>query len=316
MSGRDVRRIAARASTNAHRDKQQQVTRLVLGALEHGVEQIYLGNEPFRINEGAVENLAERNRIRILDYPLTHTATDTIVMMGEMWDRGCRCFIILGGDGTNRVAAREFPDAVILPLSTGTNNVFPSMQEASVAGAAAGIIASGKLDPERHCPRCKQLHITVDQSIHDTALIDAVLLRDDLTGNLLPYDTDKIVSLFLTRAEPASIGVSPIGGYLLPCGSADEFALHIECGEPAAARVRVPISAGLYGDVAIREYHRLPLGETRHVHGPGILAFDGDRSIRLASSGTAAIRIDRDGPRIMDPRTIMDTAARAGLLRL
>ena len=57
MSGRDVRRVAARASTTTHNDKQQHVTRLVLGALEQGVEEIYLGNEPFRINERAVENL-------------------------------------------------------------------------------------------------------------------------------------------------------------------------------------------------------------------------------------------------------------------
>ncbi|MBD3646630.1 MAG: hypothetical protein HUJ31_04055, partial [Pseudomonadales bacterium] len=47
MSGRDVRRVAARASTNAHHDKQQQLTRLVLAALEQGVDEICLGNEPF-----------------------------------------------------------------------------------------------------------------------------------------------------------------------------------------------------------------------------------------------------------------------------
>ncbi|MDA9298614.1 hypothetical protein N9Q31_06705, partial [Pseudomonadales bacterium] len=60
MSGRDVRRVAARASTSSHQNKQQQVTRLVLGALANGVDKIYLANEPFRINERAIESLAER----------------------------------------------------------------------------------------------------------------------------------------------------------------------------------------------------------------------------------------------------------------
>lgn len=314
MSGRDVRRVAARANTNAHRDKQQQLTRLVLGALEQGVDEIWLGNEPFRINRGAVENLAERDRIHLLDYPLTHTADDTTRMMSEMWDRGCRCFIILGGDGTNRIAAKQFPDAIILPLSTGTNNVFPWMVEASVAGAAAGIIASGKVDPALHCPPCKQIHIRTD-GIEDTALIDAVLLRDDTIGNLLPFDPDKIASIFLTRAEPAAIGMSPAGGYLMPCSAADEYGVQLECGKPAATSVRIPISAGLYGNVGIRDYGPFALGETRYIEGPGVLAFDGDRAIRLGKTDSAAIGLERDGPRIIDARIIMTAAAEAGLLR-
>ena len=74
FSGRDVRRVAARASTSDHHEKQQQVTRLVLGALSQGVEKIYLAHEPFRINEKAVENLPERDQIEILRFTLTHSA--------------------------------------------------------------------------------------------------------------------------------------------------------------------------------------------------------------------------------------------------
>ncbi|MBD3646068.1 MAG: NAD(+)/NADH kinase [Pseudomonadales bacterium] len=277
------------------------------------MDEICLGNEPFRINTGAVENLPQREQIRILDFPLTHTARDTIQMMTLMWEHGCRHFITLGGDGTNRIAARHFPEATILPLSTGTNNVFPWMLEASVAGAAAGLIASDKLDAETHCRRCKQIHVEVNGET-DNALVDAVLLREKLLGNLLPYDTDNILEVFLTRAEPASIGVSPIGGYLSPCHESDDFGLHIECGEPAKARVRVPISAGLYGDVAIRDFTRVSPGEVRIIEGPGILAFDGDRSIRVETGDEVRIRIERDGPRIMDARAIMDAAARAGIL--
>ena len=160
MSGRDVRRVAARASISAHHDKQQQVTRLVLGALQNGAQEVYLAREPFRISERAVENIAEKTRIKMLEFKLKHNANDTVTAAERMWAAGCRTFIVLGGDGTNRIVARTCPDAVLLPLSTGTNNVFPQMVEASVAGAAAGLICSGQVPIEENCYRCKPVSYT------------------------------------------------------------------------------------------------------------------------------------------------------------
>ena len=37
----------------------------------------------------------------------------------------------------------------MMPLSTGTNNVFPVLAEATVAGSTLGLIGSGKLDAKR-----------------------------------------------------------------------------------------------------------------------------------------------------------------------
>ena len=212
FSGRDVRRVAARASTSDHHEKQQQVTRLVLGAFSQGVEKIYLAHEPFRINEKAVENLPERDQIEILRFTLTHSARDTTTMAQMMWDEGCRVFIVLGGDGTSRIVARSFPDVIMLPLSTGTNNVFPYRLEATVAGMAAGLVAAGKI-PRDYCRRCKRIQIR-KKNESDIALIDAVLLRNDFMGSLLPFKPEDLSTIVLTRAEPASIGISPIGGFL------------------------------------------------------------------------------------------------------
>ena len=117
FSGRDVRRIAAKASTSDHKEKQQQVSRLVLGALSMGVERVFLAHEPFRINEKAVENLAIRQKIEILRFKLQHSAEDTRTMCQQMWLNGCRTFIVLGGDGTSRIVASALPDSTILPVS-------------------------------------------------------------------------------------------------------------------------------------------------------------------------------------------------------
>ena len=85
-------------------------------------------------------------------------------MAQMMWDEGCRVFIVLGGDGTSRIVARSFPDAIMLPLSTGTNNVFPYRLEATVAGMAAGLVAAGKV-PKDHCRRCKRVHIRKNERV-------------------------------------------------------------------------------------------------------------------------------------------------------
>lgn len=330
MSGRDVRRVAAKASTSSHHEKQQQVTRLVLGAIAQGAEEIFLANEPFRINSRAVENLPQKDQVTMLDFPLTHSAADTETMVVKMWDAGCRVFIVLGGDGTNRIVAKTLPDSIILPLSTGTNNVFPTFVEASVAGAAAGLIASGKMHYQEFCMRCKQIHVCqpMDSPVkgsanpladkHDLALIDAVLLENDHAGSLLPFKAENISTVLLTRAEPASVGVSPIGGYLLPSHHRDDFGVFIKCKASALSgqkgkTITVPISPGLYDQVHVHHIQKTKLDEKVTMTGPGILALDGDRTISLGNQTKATLVVRRDGPWIIETPLVMNSAAELGL---
>lgn len=313
MSGRDVRRVAARASTSSHIDKQHQVARLVIAALENGVDEVLLAREPFRINERAVENLPQRDHVTLIDVPPSHSAQDSVDAVNRMWAAGCRTFVVLGGDGTNRAVAGACPDAVVLPLSTGTNNVFPYMVEPSVAGAAAGLVASERIAADDDCLRSKRIHATT-RNASEIALVDAALLRGDLLGSLLPFEPGKIATVVLARADPASIGMSPIGGYVLPCGHADDFGVMVRTGKPAAYHVRVPISAGLYGDIDIAETSTLEFGRALDLVGPGILAFDGDRTLELAAGEPCRVTLQRDGPRVIEPALVMRRAVSAGLL--
>ncbi len=311
MSGKDVRRIAARASVSTNEHKQHQVTRLVLGAITQGVTEVVLSDDPFRISRRATENLPERDAITLIRTKPSHSAEDTRRTVTEMWDRGCRTFVALGGDGTHRIVAQSKPDAILLPLSTGTNNVFPYMIEASVAGAAAGIVASGQLPHQEHCLRAKRIHLSTP-AWQSTALIDAAVIEDDVIGNLLPFEPDKLRHLFLARSEPASIGLSPIGGYLMPSFHEDDFGVALTLGEPAQHQVRVPISAGLYGDVMVQSIDRLQLDSPHQITGRGIVEFDGDREHR--ANGLIEVTLKRDGPWIIDPRQLMSAAVQARLL--
>jgi hypothetical protein len=185
MSGRDVRRVAARAATSTHLAKQNTVRRIVVSALAAGVDEIVLCREPFRISEGAVADLNAGEHVRFIEIPLTHTDADTAAIATQMREAGCRAVVALGGDGTNRVIAKTWPDVVVLPLSTGTNNVFPVMIEPSVAGLAAGLVAAGKVDTETVTSRVKVLRVSTPSG-SDCALVDVVVLAENRLGSLLP----------------------------------------------------------------------------------------------------------------------------------
>src|SRR5258708_11396090 len=55
---------------------------------------------------------------------------------------GASVIVCLGGDGTARVTASAAGEVPMLALSTGTNNTFPAVREATIAGLAAGLVAT------------------------------------------------------------------------------------------------------------------------------------------------------------------------------
>ncbi len=316
MSGKDVRRLAARASTTTPEIKRDQVARSVIGAVAAGARQVLLVQEPFRISAAAVENLELDARIDLLDVGAELSARDTARAAQAMREAEVSVLIALGGDGTQRAVAKAWPDVVLLPLSTGTNNVFPRSIEATAAGAAAGIVASGRLELDDLAPRSKCVQVEIDGEAPDLALIDAALVVDDALGNFMPFKPEQLRRVVLSRAEPASVGMSPIGGLLEPCGSEDEFGVDVVCAGQAGEGVRelqVPISPGLYRPVHVVQVQRVDLGQDVEIEGPGLLAFDGDRERMLAPGQKARLRVTRDGPRVLDVARTLARAAREGL---
>ena len=315
MSGRDVRRLAARASTTTPEIKRDQVARAAVGAVAAGAERLIVLQEPFRIATAAVEYLGLAAEIEVLSigHELSGRATERAAV--AMREAGAGALIVLGGDGTNRCVARAWPDVALMPLSTGTNNVFPLHVEATVGGAAAGLVAAGRVDRDAVAPPVKLVRVQIDGEPDDLALIDAILLEGDSTGNLMPFDPARMRELVLSRAEPASVGNSPIGGLLHPCRAEDDFGVFVECaphgggGRPLLA----PISPGLFKPVHVKASRPLPLGEPIKVERPGVLAFDGDRERVLAPGQSATLTVERNGPRVIDVDAALLAAAQAGV---
>ncbi len=315
MSGRDVRRLAARATNMTHEAKRDIVARVAAGADAMGVTDIYITQEPFRISSMALENMGLNAKVHMVKHPLHNDASDTQRSMQLFLDAGCETFVSLGGDGTNRAIARSFPDIDLVPLSTGTNNVFPVLAEPTLAGMVAGLNATGRL-PDAQTQGLKQrvkvLHVQAPSG-EDVALIDAVLLRRDHVGNLLPYDADRIEKIFLSRAEPNSIGMSPIGGFLHPVYAQDDYGLLVTT-DANAKPMLAPLSPGLFKQVHVGEVSQVAFDVAVTFAGPGVLALDGDRDIKLREHEVAQVVLRRDGPWVIDIEAAMRWAVAQGIM--
>jgi ATP-NAD kinase N-terminal domain len=316
-SGRDARRLFARAGTSTIDDKRNQVTRIVVGAAAAGCRKVLLSKDGFRITSSAVDALRLPIECEILDLETTGHGIDSQRAAIAMRDAGCSALVALGGDGTSRAISQAWPDVTLLPLSTGTNNVFPFEVEATIAGAAAGLVASGRLSREEAGARTKIVRVRLAEGRESMALIDAALLVDDHLGSLLQVDPSKLAAVLLTRAEPASVGLSPVGGLVLPCGAGDDFGVEVRTRpgpDPASTGkcLRAPISPGLYETVGIDSVERIEFETPIEWRGPGILAFDGDREIELRVGESAKLWIAREGPWVIQPERALRAATARG----
>lgn len=322
VSGKDIRRLVANAPTSTLQEKYTIVRRLVIGAAAAGADHFWFLSEPHRICARAVETL-DLPAVRYDHVPIDerYDESDTVRTVAAMRELGCAAVIVLGGDGTSRAAALGWADVPLIPLSTGTNNVFPRFVEATVAGEAAGLVAAGHVALDEVAEASKIIEVTIDGQ-RDLALIDAVLVDERFVGSRALFDPKALRVAVLSRSEPASVGVSSIGGLVLPCGAGDEGGVLLRLvpvgeGHPAPARtVRAPLAPGWYASIGIGEARRLGDGEAVEVTGPGILAFDGERQRLLKDGQRATLRVVRRGPRVIDvARTLRLAADRGSFLR-
>jgi hypothetical protein len=312
VAGRDIRRVAARGGVSSSQDKRNRVARAVVGAVTAGARRVIVMDEPFRVGSGAVADLRLDAEIEVLDVGARLDPGDTRRATEAMRSSGADVLIVVGGDGTNRTVAQQWPDATLVSLSTGTNNVFPSMAEATVAGAAAGLVATGRVARDEVAPRAKVVHVGLPDGGGDLALIDAVHLAGDFVGNRMPFDAERIRLLVLSRSEPAAMGVSAVGGLTHPCGAHVDAGVVVRCG-PGGRPVHTPIAPGSYAAVPVLSAESLPFEQPVTVGGPGVLAFDGDRERWLEENEVATFTVRRDGPSVVDIEAVMRLAADRGL---
>ena len=249
----------------------------------------------------------------MLDMVIYGREDDSTRAARAMADMGVSCIVTLGGDGTNRVVAKGSGDVPLVPISTGTNNVFPYMVEGTVAGLAAGVVASGEVDVGSVTMLTKLLQVSVDGSEPEPALVDVAVSAVPFAGARAIWDISTVHEVFLARAEPDGIGLSAIGARLEPVTAGDGYGLHVRIGEPGVT-VAAPIAPGVMEDVPVEGWSRLHPGEPVKV---GLdrctIALDGERSVRVGAGQTAEVTLTRAGPPVVDVRAALARASEAGL---
>jgi hypothetical protein len=208
----------------------------------------------------------------------------------------------------------------MLALSTGTNNAFPIMLEATVAGMAVGMIAIGAADvPET---RCKMLHVEITRASgrvdHEVALVDACVSTAMDVGSRALWTGTSLRELYCTFGEPHGIGLSSIVGRLLPTGRADPHGAAVTLTDPAAAAhtVLAPLAPGLLQPVGVTGVGELHPDRPHRVRlDRGTVAVDGEREVEFGPQDRVTVTLRHDGPRVIDvPAALRGATAQHALL--
>ena len=331
-ASKDIRRLVAQGRVVPDWEKINTLRRVLLGLQAVGIQNVVAMRDSSHLVERARDDPQLSLELRMLDMPTMYVEGDTIRAAALMHQQAVGCLVTLGGDGTNRAVVRGSAALPMIAISTGTNNVFPTMIEGTLAGLAAGLLANGKLDLGRVSIASKTLAVYVDGEYRDLALIDVALSRERFVATRAIWDMNTIYEVFLSRAEPASIGLSSIGARLQPVSATDDGGLHYcidgqidgtgKAGNAlgkveGSSTVIAPVAPGIIPEVAISSWRRIATGERvmverRH----STVALDGERAFSVAPQQQLEISVQQDGPLIVQVEAALHEAAASGLFRV
>ena len=315
-SGKDIRRLVSYATTIDNNEKVNICKRIVLAAQGLGIERVLFMPETFMIGWAVREGLESdgvlKAEVGLLDFEIEAAQEDTTRAARMFEELGVGCVVVLGGDGTSRAAAKGLDRVPLLSVSTGTNNVYPTLMEGTVAGMAAASVA---LMPEPYacCIRDKRIEVRVDGVLRDIALIDAVVSDDFFAGARAIWDAERMRLIVASRCHPATIGFSAVAGVCGQVEDTEDCGLAVELGGEGRS-VIAPIAAGVLTKVRIAGTHRLGLGEEYRFRAGArhMIALDGERELRVDPGEEVGFTVVRNGPWRVRPRAALGEAVRLG----
>ncbi len=325
LSGRDIRRLVTQASVFPTAEKANMIQRMLTAFGAVGVQRVLLGTDLGGISASvfrAIQRHRPRNpqdapwpEVEFLDgQPIRQTAQDTVNAVRRMVTAGARVIVCLGGDGTARVAASAAGNVPMLALSTGTNNVFPAVREATIAGLAAGLVATGAVPADGATTRAKLLEVRAGDRT-ETALVDVAVSTERHVGARAVWDPVTVTQLFCAFAEPDAIGLSSVLGQLAPVARGQPHGVTARLATDAPRQVLAPIAPGLVMPVGVREIEPLHPGTVHLVDArAGVIAVDGERELTFGPGEPPSVRLRADGPRCVDVPAVLAASARDGLL--
>ena len=317
-SGKDIRRLVAYASIMDNTEKTNQLRRIIMGIDATGVDRILIMPDYYGLGQRALDGIGRqklKSEVSIMDMPISYTSEDSTRAAELLVKHGVGCIVTLGGDGTNRDVAKKSGKIPLVPISTGTNNVFPQMVEATMAGLAAGIAARKLVKSRGLIKTHKRLTVIQDGHIIDMALIDAVVLNQLFVGARAIWELPEIKQIVCTRAEPTNLGMTAIGGNLHPVGPDDAQGMYLRLGN-GHLKVKAAVLPGVIQEVSIAEWKLLEPGDEVPVkHKPSVIALDGEREVTVKATDQIKIRLQRDGPPVVNIEKTIRAAVAQGFFK-
>ena len=329
-ASKDIRRLVAQGRVVPDWEKVNIVRRVLLGLEAVGAARVVAMPDSSHLVERARDDANLSLDLEVLDMPAMYVEGDTVRAAALMEEMAVDCLVTLGGDGTNRAVASGCVSIPLVAISTGTNNVFPVMIEGTLAGLVAGLAAKGKLDLEAVSVVSKTLEVYVDGQYRDLALVDVALSRERFVATRAIWDMDTIYQVFLTRAEPASIGLSAVGARLDQISLNDPGGLYYRLNDPeenrrdaggrisedSSASVLAPIAPGMIPQVDIASWGPLVEGERMSVERRHYtVALDGERAFSVNDGQQLEIALQHNGPPVVQVEAALRQAAAQGLFR-
>ncbi|MDP6298354.1 MAG: NAD(+)/NADH kinase [Acidimicrobiales bacterium] len=307
-AGKDVRRLVGHAGSTGDVDKIAVIRRAALGVVESGIDRIMFLDDTKHLIQRALEAIPQGDVVmEPIEQAVMGNGRDSEKAAAALEKAEAGAVIVFGGDGTNRDVAKGWANVPLVPLSVGTNNVFPFHMESTIGGIAAGLVARGEIPLQEVAERTKIIKVNLANGETDLALVDLVLVEGDFIGSRAIWDVSNLKEGVFAIAESSTVGLSSIAATLKTIRREDDVGIHVEMGT-GTQTVRAPIAPGTYETVHIRSHRELALGETITINGPGVLAFDGERDYVLSEDQKVTAFITREGPWVINTQRAMDLA--------
>ena len=314
-AGKDIRRLVAHGRFVPNQEKVNVIKRILAGLDAVGVQRVVVMPDSAMLAKAAMDGASLNLEFELLDMDIHNDDQDSSTAAALMAQMEVDCPVTLGGDGTNRAVAKRSGSVPLVPISTGTNNVFPAMVEGTVAGIAAGVVARGLVDREKVTTISKRLEVYLDGAITEVALVDVAVSREKFVGARAIWDISTIHEIIFARAEPSAIGLSAIGARLRPLAMDDGNGIYARLG-PGGTSILAPVAPGVVIPVEIAEWRVLEIGDSVSIElRPCTIALDGERTFSLLPDQKAHVSLSKKGPPVVSVEAALREASVNGVFR-
>jgi predicted polyphosphate/ATP-dependent NAD kinase len=326
VSARDIRRVVANAANLQIADRANMVLRVLAALFACGVNDVLMMPEKGGIR-GHVLRGIERSRshgegrfpnLAFLEMPVTGTAQDSELASRLMRQAGAAAIVVLGGDGTHRAVVKECGSVPLAGISTGTNNAFPDHREPTVTGLAVGLAATRRVPASHAFVFNKRFDVSIAGRPREVALVDVAFVVERYVGARALWRSESLRELFVTFADPESIGMAAVAGLLQPVGRREAGGLMVSLGpaDSCKAVLRAPIAPGLVLPVGVEDWRSMPADVPFSPKlAAGSIALDGERELSFSEEDEVSITLVPQAFRTIDVAAVMRFAATHGLMR-